>query len=393
MTETGRVTRLLVLAALTLATGVMLLVSLHGNFLFGSSLGQSEEKRLLFGWANVGADVWKAFGLIAVSKLWRTKHRRAAAAASLAWFMCLFFGMNSALGIYVQDRAALTGTRQAAYATYQEAEQELARIEERVRARGPHRSIAEIDAAIETIFNRAVTVGDRLRGTVGALSQNCAKIDLRTSNACEEIARLHEEHAAALETNKLEDRASALRAQITTLRGRGGSLAPDPLAEFYAWITRGFVSVRDVGFGFPLFFALLVEVVSAFGPLTIAAYAEATREGTGAAEPAMAGTDALRHAAAGYDEREDGNVIAWVAARAVPVAGNRAIAIDDLHADYALWCADNALRAASIALFEAEFNRVRGLPELAGKIRKFGGRYYGIGLVRSRSTLLSGRGG
>src|ERR1700681_4668076 len=85
MTETGRVTHLLVLVALTLATGVMLLVSLRGNFLFGSSLGQTEEKRMLFGWANVGADVWKAFGLIAVSKLWRTKHRRAAAAASLAW--------------------------------------------------------------------------------------------------------------------------------------------------------------------------------------------------------------------------------------------------------------------------------------------------------------------
>ncbi len=393
MTETGQLTRSLVLVALSLASGVMLLVSLRGNFLFGASLGQSEEKRLLFGWANVGADVWKAFGLIAVSKLWRAKHRRACVAASLAWLMCLFFGMNSALGIYVQDRAALTGNRQATYTTYREAEHQLGGVEQRLRERGTHRSTAEIDAAIETILSRAVVAGERLRGTVAAVSQNCSKIDLRTSGACAEIAQLREERAAAVETAKLEERASALRAQIATLRGRGGSLSPDPVGEFYAWITRGLVSVRDVGFGFPLFFALLVEVVSAFGPLTVAAYAEATRASNGMANPALSGPDALRHAMAGYGEPEDGSVMRWVAARAVPVAGNRAISIDDLHADYALWCADNALRAAPTALFEAEFDRVRGLPELAGKIRKFGDRYYGIGLVRSRNAVLSGRGG
>ena len=160
-----------------------------------------------------------------------------------------------------------------------------------------------------------------------------------------------------------------------------------------AWVTRGLVSVRDVGFGFPLFFALLIEAVSAFGPATIVAYADATRGGNGVPGPAMAGADAVRHAAAGYGEPEDGNVVMWVVARAVPVAGNRAIAIDDLHADYALWCADNALPAAPTAHFEAEFDRVRGLPDLAGKIRKFGDRYYGIGLARSRSALLWGRGG
>ena len=30
-------------------------------------------------------------------------------------------------------------------------------------------------------------------------------------------------------------------------------------------------------------------------------------------------------------------------------------------------------------MIKAEFDRVRGLPDLAGKIRKFGDRYYGIG--------------
>ena len=107
-------TRCVVLVALSLATAVMFAVSLRGNYLFGYGLGQTPEKRQLFAWANVAADVWKAFGLIAVSVLWRTRHRRAASVASVAWFVCLLFGINSALGIYVQDRAALTGMREAA---------------------------------------------------------------------------------------------------------------------------------------------------------------------------------------------------------------------------------------------------------------------------------------
>ena len=77
----------------------------------------------------------------------------------------------------------------------------------------------------------------------------------------------------------LEPRIAALRLQIAEMREGGATGAADPVGEFYAWATRGLLSVRDVGFGFPLFFALLIEVVSAFGPITIARYAELTRPG------------------------------------------------------------------------------------------------------------------
>lgn len=400
MIESGQFTRWLVVAALSLAAAVMFAVSLRGNYLFGYSIGQSEEKRWLFGWANVAADIWKAFGLIAVTMLWRTKHRRAALVGSVAWFTCLLFGINSALGIYVQDRAALTGSREARHATYKDAEKELAEVEEKLRGQGKYRSIGEIDAAIDAILGRAVVVGDRVRGTVATVSQNCTKIDARTHEGCGEVARLREERAAAVEAKKLEDRATALRQQVIALRERGGSIAPDPVGEFYAWITGGFVSVRDVGFGFPLFFALLIEVVSAFGPVTIAAYAEASRASAaskptfaGAPKLAMAGHDGLRHAAAGHGEPEEGQVVAWIAERAVPASDTSAIGIVELHADYLLWCRQRGVLAAAAEFFEDAFDRIRALPELAGKIRKFGDRYYGIGLVRTRSALLSGRGG
>ena len=65
---TERLTRLVVLGALTLATAVMFVVSSRGNYL---RLRPRAEKRELFAWANVAADVWKAFGLVAIGALWR----------------------------------------------------------------------------------------------------------------------------------------------------------------------------------------------------------------------------------------------------------------------------------------------------------------------------------
>src|SRR5438876_5081021 len=122
--EVSGVTRWAVLLALTGATALIYIVSLRGNYLYGYGLGQTAEKRELFAWANVAADIWKGVGLIAVVLLWRT-HKRIALMAALAWLVCLATGVNSAIGVYVQDRAALTGTREAKHTSYKDTEQEL----------------------------------------------------------------------------------------------------------------------------------------------------------------------------------------------------------------------------------------------------------------------------
>lgn len=389
MSETPPFTRWVVLAALTLATAVMVAVSLRGNFLFGDSIGQSDEKRWLFGWANVAADVWKAFGLIAITLLWRARHRRAAGLASLAWVMCLLFGINSALGIYVQDRTTLIGTREARHVTLNDTERALGDVEDRLRARKATRSAREVHAAIARVLARPVVIRKRMRGTIADVSENCTKIDWRTKDACQEVATLREEQAAANETEALQARARELRDRVIELRETGGSLAADPIGEFYAWLTGGVVSVRDVGFGFPLFFALLIEVVSAFGPLTIASYAEATRIDRarhGPTQPAGTRFDQPRLAAAGPGEPARTDVLAWLAERAEPVRGDRAIGIEDLHADYEQWCATRRRKSAALTTFELAFDEARELPDIAGKIRKVARRYYGVGLVaRTRS--------
>jgi len=383
MTGTGQVMRLSVIGALGLATAAMFLVSMRGNYLFGYEIGQTPEKRQLFAWANVAADIWKAFGLIALTVLWRHRHRRIAFIGGIAWLVCLLSGVNSAISVYVQDRVGTMGSREAKHATFREAEKELRELEQKVKSLSAHRSVGQVEAAIAALLNTPVVIDDRVRGTIAQRSGDCTKIDARTAEICGKLGALREELAAAKERKSIEPRIATLRLQLVQMRERRASDAPDPVGEFYAWASRGLLTVRDVNFGFPLFFAVLIEVVSAFGPITIARYMELTREPSTKPDitvwPAMASYGRVRPALA--VEHKAGHVVEWMAARAVPAADASAIAIEVLHADYELWCAENRLRGMSVRAFGDEFDRVRDMPELAGKIRKFGNRYYGIRLI------------
>lgn len=396
MPEGGGFTRWIVLIALSAATAVVFLVSLRCNFLFGYSLGQTDDKRVLFAWANVGADLWKAFGLIAITMLWRVKHRRAAFVGSIAWFMCLTFGINSALGIYVADRTALTGDRAAAHDAFEDRKQHLSELEDLLRARPAGRASAEIEAAIAAELARSVVIGERSRGTVDAISRSCTKADARTEAACAAVRSLQVELATAREREKLAQRIETLREDVARMRRDGSAIAPDPIGEFYAWLSRGLLSVRDVSFGFPLFFALLIEAVSAFGPVTIAAYAEATRPprdrvGHGPPRQAASLHDEPWQGGARHGLTDQSRVIQWLAARAIPTESNRPIALDELYRDFARWCGGNSTAIDEMEEFERTFDAARQLPELTGKIRKFGRRYYGIALADSRRSVTFGR--
>jgi hypothetical protein len=136
-----------VLVALSASTALMYLISLRGNNLYGYGLGQTPEKRELFGWANVAADLWKGFGLVAVVLLWKAQ-KWMALVASVAWLVCVATGVNSAIGVYVQDRSASTGARESTHLSYGDAHRSLTELEERRRIRGPHRSVAQLEAAI-----------------------------------------------------------------------------------------------------------------------------------------------------------------------------------------------------------------------------------------------------
>jgi hypothetical protein len=227
---------------------------------------------------------------------------------------------------------------------------------------------------------------------VGGLSASCSKNDTRTAADCIEVADLRGELAVAVEAARLEARLRALRQQVNALRHRGGSAAPDPVGEFWAWLTRGWLSVKDVAFGLPLFFALMIEMVSAFGPVGIAAYAEATRPAptqTDMARPVATQPAIARNVVTQRDSNaweEVSHVVRYIADRTEPRAGGGALGADELCADYRLWCLSKTLEPLSDEQFLREFDRLREAPQLAGKIKKFGSRYFGIGFVHRTSS-------
>ena len=361
----------------------MFAVSMRANYLYGYGIGQSPDTKFAIAWANVAADLWKGFGLIVAAGLWRAKSRRAAIVISLTWLVCLSFSVSSAIGIYVQERTALTSGREAQHAALQDAERELRDIEEKLKRDNVQQTIAQVEASIAAALARPLMVGDRVRGTVGSVSAACSKHDSRTAQACAEVAVLRTDLARAVEATRLQERATVLQQTITSLRDRGGAAAPDPVGEFWAWLTRGFFSVRDVGFGLPLAFALMIEMVSAFGPLGIVAYAEATH--------AASRPDVSRHAATvrdtsrlpakpsdGVVPEHVGQLISYIAERTEPTESAAGIGVDELFVDYQAWCRQTKVAPLQLKQFAREFDRLRASPELEGKIKKFGSRYFGI---------------
>jgi hypothetical protein len=164
--DSSRIVRWLVIIVLGVATAGMIAVSLRANYLFGYGFGQTPEKAEVFGWANVAADLWKVAGLIVISSLWRAGQSRYALSLMPIWFLCLLWGLASAVGVYAQDRTALIGGREAVAAIYKDAGHEFENIEAKLQAFKTQRSVAQVDAAIAAVLARPVMSGDRVRGTV-----------------------------------------------------------------------------------------------------------------------------------------------------------------------------------------------------------------------------------
>lgn len=378
-----------VIIVLSVATAGIVAVSVRANYLFGYGFGQSPETAHVFGWANVAADLWKVSGPILIAGLWRAQRRRLAALLFPVWVLCLLWGMVGAIGVYAQDRTALIGGRENAAVSYADAEREISEIEKSLVGLTP-RTVAQVDASITAVLARPVKAGNRIRGTVGKVSDNCTRDERATADACLEVARLREERAVAEEAARLRSRAAEIRAALAALRDRGAALPADPAAELLAWLSGGQLRVRDIRFGFPLVFALLIELISAFGPAAIAAFADGT-QGTGerqnGTELATACRDELRLAVARLGEPR--HIVRWMSERTEPVLhGGAAITIERLHADYIAWCATEGIALVGRSAFQNAFDQIRAAREIKGTIRKFGNRYYGIRIAGGDVQLL-----
>jgi len=103
-----------------------------------------------------------------------------------------------------------------------------------------------------------------------------------------------------------------------------------------------------------------------------------------ATQPAIARNDVAHRDINAWEEV--GHVVRYIADRTEPRAAGGAVGAAELCADYRLWCLSKTLAPLSNEQFLGEFDRLREAPQLAGKIKKFGSRYFGIGFVHRTSS-------
>jgi len=347
------------------ATAAMLGISMRLNYLFGHGLGQTPDNALVFGAVSVIADAWKGLGPVFILTLARARRWPTATAAIIVWVACFLYSVSSALGIAIQDRTMLTGGRETLQAGYADVKRQLDDVEGKRRALGKNRSAGELEAAIGVVLMRPVSSGQRIRGTVRSVSVNCSRVDTRTTGACAEISILRQEFAVAVEAVRLDQRIAELRRQAAQLRERGATLSSDPQAELFARLTGGWVSARDVGPGLALLLAVVIELVSAFGPVVLAGY-----------------TDAARYDSHRLDQLRATSAVEYMLERIEPAGKGSAISCDALYADYQSWCERKGTNALSGTAFIVEFDRSR-IEHRLEKIQKFGDRYYGVQLLEA----------
>ncbi len=270
----------------------------------------------------------------------------------------------------MEDRSARAGNRETLQLTYGETQAEISRIEQKRKGLREHRSQSEIEAAINTLLTRSVVSNQRVRGTIASLSHDCQRADGRTVEACAEISRMREELAAAHEERELDGRLGELSRQAHQLRERGAARPADPQAELLARVSRGWLAAGDIGPSLSLLLAVMIELISAFGPAVLSAYAETARLPRGAGE-----------------NKSPGFVIDYLAERVRPAGSRDVLPARDLYADYAAWCLTHKRLALLLPAFVVALDHARAENGLH-KIRKRKDCYYGIRIGASRRESL-----
>ena len=356
--------RLVFIIGGAVATTGMLIISMWLNYLFGSGLGQTPMRAVVFGCVSIIVDAWKGLGPIYILSLVRARRIPSAGAAIAVWFVCFLYSISSAIGIVVQDRATRTTGREMARATYGELQGRLEDLQGRRKIQRVTRSSGEIDAAIQGVLIRPVS--DRGARSIGLLSNNCARTDGRTASACGEVAVLRQELAASREAARIDAEIGELQNSIVFARDGGAALPSDPQGETFSRLTNGRLTSTDVGFALALLLTAAIELISAFGPAVIAAFADASTKGvSGGAPPEVAHV---------------GGVLDYLADRVEPADASARIDADQMYRDYVQWCAKGSRAAMSATDFVGAFDRSR-VAQGIRQIKKVGRSYYGIRLV------------
>jgi hypothetical protein len=281
--------------------------------------------------------------------------------ASLGFSICLAVTLAGGIGTIAAGSDALLASRAKASAIYADMRKELEVLRDQRGRLPPHRPVGTIQGDLTAART------DRRWST----SSSCEDATAKASREfCAEHARLQGE----LETSKA---AAALDVRIQELslklQTSPAVRAVHPQAEVIGRLLG--MRPEDAEAWYALLFALAVEAAA----MTVLLIAETTTGHRVSSVVAMSEAAPVQRSVR-LRAMDRGKVIDWLRERAVPADATTATMLEALQADYEAWCAAQEMEASSERVFAEELDRLRGIPEIAGNIKKRGNRYYGIKL-------------
>lgn len=107
------------------------------------------------------------------------------------------FGLASALGFGEANKGSRVATREGATAMLVSVDAEIAAFETKRNTLQPLRSLPEVEAVLKSAWLAPVVEGQRMRGTLVAVSKQCTFLSAVTIERCRAVQVIAVEVAAA----------------------------------------------------------------------------------------------------------------------------------------------------------------------------------------------------
>ena len=234
-------------------------ISVACCFQFGRHLAPGNEG-LIYGVLGAVADALKAILPIAIAAALVAGQNSRAAIGIVLFAVFSLYSFASELGLYALSRDAQASGPAAGKASFDQWQDERARVRNRLKGLPAARPSRTITAEL----------AGQKQSALWQSSQECREATLPGSRAyCAGLAKLEAEFAAAQEAEQLRTKEDALTAKINGLDLTAIMKAADPQSEALSRLTGWPASrIRD---GLAVLIALLIELGSGFGLFAVTA--------------------------------------------------------------------------------------------------------------------------
>lgn len=233
---------------------VLMAVSAYMNYQFMLGQGKTLTDGQVYGAASVAMDMFKALAPFFFYWAWRSGRYVVAGVGFAVWVAFSTFSLISAIGYSAENRAAVSGSKEAITATYQDAKNELESAREKRKLLGAVQPVSSVASRLE-----AMKQHKRWNSTKGCTDATATA----SREFCTKYFEIKGTMGAAVEVGRLDKKIDVLQAEINRLRKAGAGGDSDPqlgILKTLSGLEMGTVKTSIV-----TFIAILIEIGSSLG--------------------------------------------------------------------------------------------------------------------------------